>query len=402
MIQHKIKQLIVSVVMTLLITITCSYAAEDANPVAMQLNPHATPLIVPSPPDLNAEAYVLIDANSGKIIAAKNANEHRPPASLTKLMTLYLTFGALKQNQIHLDDNVRISTEAWQQGGSRMFIKPNTLVPVEQLIQGVIVASGNDACYALAQYVGGNEQTFVQYMNQAAHNLGMNNSHFMDCNGLPHPEHYSTAADLAALTRAIIQDYPSYYHYFDQKWLTYNHIKQANRNRLLWRDPSVDGLKTGHTNAAGYCLIASSQRDGMRLIAVTMGAPNDNSRAVDSEALLNYGFRFYKTQLLFNANQTLTNARVWMGQNKNVPLGLPQDLYVTVAKGQLDKVKANMVLNPNLTAPIKKDEIIGKVVVSLADKTIATAPLVALSADPEGGFFSRLSDHVGMFFSRWI
>src|SRR3990167_7321302 len=244
-----------------------------ANPIALSTNNQ--PTIIPTAPNLNSSGYVLMDADTGMIIAHKNMHQEMQPASLTKLMTLYLTFNALRNGQIHLTDEVRVSKKAWQTGGSRMFIKEGSLVTVQNLIDGIIVASGNDACVALSQYVGGNESTFVDMMNAAAAQLGMKNTHYVDSTGLPQPEHHSTPYDMALLTRAIIENFPQYYPLFKQGWITYNGIKQPNRNRLLWRDPSVDGLKTGHTNEAGYCLIASALRHGMRLISVVMGASTD-------------------------------------------------------------------------------------------------------------------------------
>ncbi len=360
------------------------------------------PTIVPSPPNTNAKAYILIDANSGYIIAQKNEHQRRAPASLTKLMTLYLTQLAIKSGQITPQDKVRISKKAWQTGGSRMFVKVNSLVPVQELIDGVIVASGNDAATALAQYVGGNQKTFVHMMNAAAKSLGMKGTHFTDPTGLPNPDHYSTAYDLAILTRAIIKDFPTEYKWYNQKWITYNGIKQPNRNTLLWRDPSVDGLKTGHTKAAGYCLISSAIRHGMRLISVVMGTPSENARVNDSEAMLNYGYRFYDTHKLYGAYQTISQQRVYLGENKTVPMGVKTDFYVTVPTGQYKNLKASMELNSKLKAPIVKDETYGKVVISLDGKEIASRPLIALKNDVRGGLFTRIGDHTAMFFHGWF
>lgn len=360
------------------------------------------PAVIPAPPNINAQAYILIDANSGYIIAQKNAHQRRAPASLTKLMTLYLTQLAIKNGQITTTDKVRISKKAWETGGSRMFVRVNTLVPVQELIDGVIVASGNDAATALAQYVGGNQKTFVHMMNEAAKSLGMKGSHFTDPTGLPHPDHYSTAFDLAILARAIIQDFPNDYKWYKQKWITYNNIKQPNRNTLLWRDPSVDGLKTGHTKEAGYCLISSAVRHGMRLISVVMGTPSENARINDSEAMLNYGYRFYDTHKLYGAYQTISKQRVYLGKNKTVPMGVNKDFYVTVPTGQYKNLKATMELNGRIQAPIVKDKTYGKVVISLNGKEIATRPLIALQNDARGGLFTRMRDHTAMFFHGWF
>jgi len=365
---------------------------------AKNLQPATPPTLVPPPPNIDAKGYVLMDANTGMILAQKNMNTRLQPASLTKLMTLYLTFQALQSGQIHLTDLVRISKKAWQTGGSRMFLKVGSHVPVETLIQGIIVASGNDACVAVSQYIAGTQDTFAQLMNQTAKRLGMKDTNYVDATGLPRPDHYSTPHDLAVLTRAIVNDYPQYYHYFSQKWIKYNHIKQPNRNRLLWRDNSVDGLKTGHTKEAGYCLISSAKRTDMRLISIVMGAPTDSARASDSEALLNYGFRFYKTHKLFDANKVLTKPRVWMAHHKHGEFGLSKPLYVTIPIGEYKDLKATMSVNPNLQAPIFKGKQYGEVQVSLNGKPIIEAPLVALQDDKRGGLWSRMTDHIALFF----
>lgn len=357
----------------------------------------AQPLIVPAPPNINAKSYVLMDADSGKILAEKNMNKEVPPASLTKLMTLYITEQALAQGQIQLTDKVRVSKNAWKRGGSRMFLKLGAQVPVQELIEGVIVASGNDACTALAEYIAGNEQSFANLMNQTAQRLGMKNSHFVDSTGLPRPGHYSTPYDLALLTRHIIDDFPQYYSMYKQKWITYNGIRQPNRNRLLWRESGVDGLKTGHTKEAGYCLISSGIQHGMRLISVVMGTPTDAARANASQALMNWGFRFYKTYKLYGANTAITSPRVYMSANKQVPMGLQQDLFVTIPAGEFNLLKASMELTPNLKAPITKGQSYGTINVTLSGKVIAQAPLVALDNDPVGGAWSRMTDRVSMF-----
>ncbi len=356
-----------------------------------------TPTIIPTAPQLNSAGYVLMDANTGMILAHKNMHQKMQPASLTKLMTLYLTFQALKNGQIHLTDNVRVSEKAWATGGSRMFIKEGSLVTVQQLINGIIVASGNDACTALAQYVGGNQSTFVSMMNATAQQLGMKGTHYVDPTGLPQPGHHTTPYDMSILTRAIITNFPQYYPNFKQGWITYNGIKQPNRNRLLWRDPTVDGLKTGHTEEAGYCLISSALRNDMRLISVVMGAPTDAERASDSEALLNWGFRFYQTHKLFEANQSLATPRVWLGQEKTIPVGLSSPMYVTIQSGTYSKLKPQVAIN-KLQAPIKKGDVVGTLNILLHKKIVISAPLVALQTDSKGGMLSRLWDHVTMVF----
>jgi D-alanyl-D-alanine carboxypeptidase (penicillin-binding protein 5/6) len=329
-------------------------------------------------------------------------NEKLPPASLTKLMTLYVTSEALAQGQIQLDDKVRVSKEAWSRGDSRMFLKEGSYVTVRELIEGIIVASGNDACVAISQYIGGNEQNFVRLMNQTAKRLGMKDTHFVDSTGLPRPGHYSTAYDLALLTRALINNFPQYYGWYKQKWITYNNIKQPNRNRLLWRDPSVDGLKTGHTNAAGYCLISSAKRNGMRLISVMMGTPSDTARSNDSQALLNWGYRYYHTYKLFKANTPLTKARVYLAKQKEIELGITRDLYVTIPSGQYKFIKAKIAIQPKLKAPVIKGHTYGHIQVYLKGNLIAKVLLVALSGDPLAGWFSRSIDHIELFFKNII
>ncbi len=371
--------------------------APAAQGIATPAPQPAQPLIIPAPPDVNAKGYVLMDANSGKILAQKNMNEKMPPASLTKLMTLYITEQALAQGQIQLTDQVRVSKTAWQRGGSRMFLKLGAEVPVQKLIEGVIVASGNDACTALAEYIAGNETSFASLMNQTAQRIGMSNTHYVDSTGLPRSDHYSTPYDLALLARHIITDYPQYYPFFKEKWITYNGIRQPNRNRLLWRAPGVDGLKTGHTEAAGYCLISSGVQHGMRLISVVMGTPSDSARANDSQALLNWGFRFYKTYKLYSANQAITAPRIYLGTSKQVALGLQNDLYITIPAGEYSLLKANMTLDPKLKAPIAKGHAYGSINVTLAGNSVTQAPLVALQDDPVGGMWARMTDHISMF-----
>lgn len=356
------------------------------------------PLIIPPPPSINAKAYVLMDANSGTIIAKKNMDGRLPPASLTKLMTLYVISEALSRGQITLDDKVRISEEAWRRGGSRMFVKEGSSVPVKLLIQGIIVASGNDACVAMAQYIAGSESSFAALMNQTAKRLGMTNTHFVDSTGLPKPAHYATPHDLAILARALIQNFPQYYSWYKQKWIKYNGIRQPNRNRLLWRDPSVDGLKTGHTQAAGYCLISSGVRNSMRLISVVMGTPSDADRSNDSQALLNWGFRFYRSHKIFSANTAIAKPRVWFAKHKYASLGVTKDLYVTTPVGQFKNIKASMQLPSKLHAPIIKGQAYGKIQITLKDKPVATTDLVALDDDPKAGLWSRAIDHIELFF----
>lgn len=367
-----------------------------------ETNTSPTHLAIPPAPDVTARAYVLMDYNSGRIIAEKNADEQFPPASLTKLMTLYITSSAIQSGQISLDSEVNISEKAWKTGGSRMFVKVNSKVPVKDLLQGIIVASGNDACVALAEHIAGNESAFSDMMNQTAKALGMNSSHFTDSTGLPDKEHLSTAKDFAILSRALIHDFPEFYHWYKQKWYTYNEIKQPNRNRLLWRDESVDGLKTGHTNNAGYCLVASANRNDTRLIVVTMGSKSENARANDAQALLNYGYRFFESHKLFSASTPVSTPRVWLGKNKKVPVGFTKDFYVNIPAGQYKNLSAKVVFDKDLKAPIVKGKTYGKVVVTLNDKEIGSEPLIALANDPKGSIFTRVRDRVILIFHGWL
>lgn len=369
-------------------SLTTAPAAKSAQP--------GQSIMIPTAPSTDAGGYVLMDANSGKIIAGKNIDAHMAPASLTKLMTLYVVSNALKNGQIHLTDQVRISKKAWQTGGSRMFIQVGTMVSVQDLLKGVIVDSGNDATVALAEYVAGSEEAFVDLMNQQAAQLGMNNSHFTDCNGLPDPNHYSSPRDLAILAEHLVNDFPEYYPWYSQKSFTYNNITQSNRNRVLWLYPYADGLKTGHTDDAGYCLVASAKKDGMRLISVVMHAPSDNSRAEDTVSLLTYGFRFYKTYKLYSAGETVIDARVWKGEEQHIPVGVMQDVYVTLPIGQYDKMQASSVLNSPLNAPISKGATLGQLQITLDNKPIMQLPLVALQDNPKGSMWSRMLDSVTM------
>ncbi|RDI45142.1 D-alanyl-D-alanine carboxypeptidase family protein [Aquicella lusitana] len=385
----KMKQ---SLIALLIAIIACVPAF--ANPVIPIPTQPQQPTFTPGTPKIDATGYILIDANSGKILAQKEADTRMPPASLTKLMSLYIISSALKNGQIHMEDKVRISTKAWKTEGSRMFVKVGDEVPLKDLIQGIIVASGNDATVALAEHIAGTEETFTNMMNQQAKLLGMNNSHFTDSTGLPNQDHYSTPHDLAILTQAYIKNFPEDYGFYSEKWFTYNGIRQPNRNRLLWRYQYADGLKTGHTSEAGYCLVASAKKDGMRLISVVMGAPNDQARTEDSIRLMTYGFRFFETHKLYNASTPLVKARVWKGEKTETPLGLTEDLYVTVPTGQYKRLQATLALNNPIKAPIVKGHAYGTVNIMLNNQVVASKPLVALDSNPQGGLLRRLTDSV--------
>ncbi len=360
------------------------------------------PLITPSPPTLNAKAYILIDVNSGKIIAEKNSEEKLPPASLTKMMTLLVISNALQNEQIHLTDNVHISRDAWKTGGSRMFIKEGQEASIEDLLKGIIVDSGNDACVAMAEHLGASEPGFAEIMNQQAKELGMLNSHFTDSTGLPDPNLYTTAKDLAILGRALINNYPQFYHWYKQKWFTYNGIRQPNRNRLLWRNSQVDGVKTGHTSEAGYCLVSSAKRENMRLLAVVMGSPSESARADDSERLLNYGFRFFETHELYKAGQAITDMPVYKGLADKVSIGLRDAQYITIPSGQYQRLSINTKIPNNLQAPIAKGDKVGELVIQFDKNIIGSYPVFAMQEIPKGGLYTRMKDSIRLTFSNWF
>ena len=353
---------------------------------------------VPTAPDLSARGYILVDPQSDRVLAAKNENERLDPASITKIMTAYVAFRALRTGQIGLDDEVLISEKAWRTAGSRMFVEVGTRVTVEDLLQGMIVQSGNDASVALSEYIAGTETTFAQLMNQYAAELGMFNTQYQNSTGLPASDHYTSAADIARLAKAIINEFPGYYRWYSQKEFTFNKITQKNRNALLWRDPSVDGIKTGMTDAAGYCLVSSAQRDDMRLIAVVLGTKSSSARAKDSQALLNYGFRFYETRLLYSAGSSVAEARVWKGESENTGIGVQQDLYVTIPRGSYDQLEANLDLPPQLIAPVDDSTRLGQVKVSLNSEILAEANLFALAPINEGSLWQIAKDSVLLWF----
>ncbi len=366
--------------------------------LALCTGPLAAQVPVPSPPELGSRGYILVDHLSGQVLAARKENERMPPASITKLMTAYVVFNALRTGQIKLSDRVPVSEKAWRTPGSRMFIEVNTQVSVEELLQGMIVQSGNDASVALAEYVAGTEEVFAELMNQHARRLGMHNTQYRNSTGLPVEDHYTTAADIARLARAIVHEFPEYYRWYSQREFSYNGITQKNRNALLWRDPSVDGMKTGMTDAAGYCLVSSAQRDGMRLIAVVLGARSASARANDSQALLNYGFRFFETRLLYPAGNAVAETRVWKGEPERTGLGVHEDIYVTIPRGSYAQVQAELDLPDQLVAPISPDESIGRLRINLADRTLAEAQLFALHEVGIGSFWQQARDSVLLWF----
>lgn len=362
------------------------------------ISPFANAAITTNPaaPEIDAEAYVLTDFHSGKVLAEKEGDKRIDPASLTKMMTVYVFDHELKNGRFTLKDEVTISQNAWKTEGSRMFLPVGKKIPMSDILRGIIIQSGNDAAVALAEYVAGSEKAFADLMNQYAKQLGMTNTHFVNSTGIPDPDHYTTAKDLAKLAHALIAEFPETYKIYSEKWFTFNGIKQPNRNRLLWRETFIDGIKTGHSSTAGYCLTASGQKDNMRLISVLVGAKNESDRTEQTLALLRYGFRFFETHKLFEANKTLNTPRIWMGDRKKLALGINQDLYITIPQGQYKSLDAKMNIDKQITAPIKKGDNYGKVVVKLGDDLIAELPLVALENVKEGTMWSRLSDYFSM------
>lgn len=364
-----------------------------------QLALAANPLI-PAAPQISAKAFLLIDADSGDILVSENPDEALPPASLTKMMTSYIATHELDKGNISENDKVRVSIKAWKTQGSRMFIKEGTSVTVEDLLRGIIIQSGNDASVAMAEFIAGSEDAFADLMNQHASLLGMNNTHFMNATGLPSQHHYTTAGDLAKLARAIIVDHPNYYSMYSEQAFTYNGIRQPNRNKLLWRDKSVDGLKTGHTDEAGYCLVASAKRGGMRLIAVVLGTKSEEARATETQKLLTYGFRYYETRKLYSAGEVLEEAKVWGGTADTVNLGVADDIFITVPRGQYSSLQASMEVDEHITAGVETGQEFGKLQVKLQDQLVLDQSLVALETVEPGGFFKRLWDQLVLFFVK--
>jgi D-alanyl-D-alanine carboxypeptidase (penicillin-binding protein 5/6) len=357
---------------------------------------------VPAAPQLGAKSYLLVDFNSERILVEHNADMRVEPASITKLMTAYVVFSELDQANITLEETVSISEKAWRTGGSRMFIEPNMQVSVEDLIRGMVIQSGNDASVALAEHVAGSEEAFASLMNHYGELLGMTDTNFMNSTGLPDPDHYSTARDIAVLSAATVRDFPDYYPWYAEKEFTFNKIRQHNRNTLLWRDPAIDGLKTGHTEAAGYCLAASAKRDGMRLVSSVMGSASESSRASESQTLLNYGFRFYETVQLYEASQELAKGRVWKGLSEEVTLGLSEPLFVTIPRGRYEDLEAQVQMDPQLSAPLEAGEIVGTITVQLGDEMIAQRDLVTLSAVEEAGFFGSMWDSMHLWMNGFF
>ena len=349
---------------------------------------------VPAAPDVAAKNYYVVDFASGKVLAEKNPDVQVEPASITKMMTSYVVYKELEADRLTMEDMVDISEKAWRMGGSRMYLEVNTSVSVHDLLKGLIIQSGNDASVALAEHVAGTEDAFVQLMNQYAAELGMENTHFVNSTGWPDKKHLTTARDIAKIAAAIIAEFPEHYEWYAEKEYTYNSIKQYNRNKLLWRDETVDGMKTGHTESAGYCLVASAMRSDMRVISVALGTDSKKARANVSQALMNYGFRFYESHTLYGAGEVLSRPRVWSGEYETLTVGLADDLAIAIPRGAYDKLDASMDIDKNIEAPVSKGQQIGVVNVSLGDEVLASVPLVALETVNEGSLFQQAKDYV--------
>jgi len=365
-------------------------------------NALAQTVLIPAPPQIAGSSYVLMEPKSGHVIMENNSSERLPPASLTKMMTAYIVERELDEGRIAMGDMVPISVTAWQTGGSRTFVREGTSVSVEDLLRGVVIQSGNDASVALAEFVAGSEGAFVDIMNQQAELLGMTNTNFENATGLPSPNHYSTAQDMALLAQATINDYPETYPIYAEKQFTFNNIRQPNRNSLLWRDNSVDGLKTGHTEEAGYCLVASAERDNTRFIAVVMGARSAESRSQEVQKMLNYGFRYYQSERLFSAGQELIQSPVWGGTANTLSVGVREDVYVTISRGARNQLESVIDLDSVVKAPVSAGDELGRIKVSFEGEVLVDQPVLALVDVPEGGFFKRIWDAVKLFFVQFF
>jgi serine-type D-Ala-D-Ala carboxypeptidase (penicillin-binding protein 5/6) len=354
---------------------------------------------IPKAPAIDARAYVLMDYESGRVLGENRPDERMEPASLTKLMSAYAVFKALKENRLKLDEPVPISEHAWKAEGSRTFVQVGTSVPAEVLIKGMIVQSGNDATIALAERVGGSEPAFAQLMNEYSKRLGMKNTNWENSPGLPGPNHFTTARDIAILARAIVTEFPAYYHYYSMREFTWNKIRQPNRNGLLARDPSVDGMKTGHTESAGYCLVSSAKRGNMRLISVVMGTPSVKAREDGSAALINYGYTFYETAKVKSRGETILKPRVYKSDEENPAIGLRQDIVVVVGRGEAANLKTTAHVQEPLIAPLAANKPVGELTVTTQNgETVAKVPLYPLKAVPEGGIWTRMVDSVSLWF----
>ena len=358
----------------------------------------AAPKPIPDPPSLDADSYFLMDFDSGRVLAEKDLDKRIEPASITKLMTAYLVDKAIADGDIKLDDLVTISEKAWRMKGSKMFVEVGKQIAVEDLMKGLIIQSGNDASVALAEHIAGTESAFAGYMSHQAQVLGMTNTRFENATGWPTEGHYSTARDIAILTQAVIREFPETYRIYKEKEYTFNSIRQFNLNRLLWRDNSVDGVKTGHTEAAGYCLVASAIRDHMRLISVVLGADSDKARTQSSQSLLNYGYRHFETHRLYRANETLKTARIWYGDKEQLAIGVESDIYITIPRGRYRELQASMEIDSEINAPVVRGQEMGVVNVKLDDELVVSKSIVATHAVNDGGLLVKALDSIKLMF----
>ena len=349
---------------------------------------------VPAAPEVAAKNYLLIDFASGKVLVEKNADKKIEPASITKLMTAYVVYKEMFEDRLTMEEMVDISEKAWRMGGSRMYLEVNSKVSVHDLLKGLIIQSGNDASVALAEHIAGTEEAFVLLMNQHAVEIGMENTNFVNSTGWPDKKHLTTARDIGKLAVAIIRDSPEHYSWYAEKEFTYNNIKQYNRNKLLWRDDSVDGIKTGHTDSAGYCLVSSAVRDDMRIISIVLGTKSEKERASVSQALLNYGFRFYESHTLYDEGEVLSRPRIWKGEFETLQVGLANDLAITIPRGSYDELDATMDIDKNIEAPVSKGQKVGLVKVSLNGDVLSSMPLVALETVNEGSLIQKAKDYL--------
>ncbi len=367
----------------------------------LSLSVAAAPAIIPRAPDIAASSYVLLDAKTGHVIVEENADEALPPASLTKIMTAYIAAEEIQLGNLTWDDMVHISEKAWRMEGSKMFVGVDTQVSVEDLMRGIIIQSGNDASVAIAEHIAGSEDAFADMMNQYAEVLGMRDSSFANASGLDTEMYYNrmSARDLATLARATILNHPEHYAMYAEREFTYNGIRQPNRNTLLFRDRNVDGMKTGWTEAAGYCLVASAERDDMRLISVVMGTASEEARAIETQKLLTYGFRYYETHKLYDANQMVSNAKVWSGQQNAVDLGISDEVYITIPRGQAEEMSASLELAEVITAPLEQGQVMGTINVVLEDDLLYQGEVIALQSVEQAGFVKRFIDWLTLMFT---
>ncbi|MEZ5491455.1 MAG: D-alanyl-D-alanine carboxypeptidase family protein [Gammaproteobacteria bacterium] len=362
----------------------------------------AAPAIIPRAPDIAASSYILLDAKTGYVIVEENADEALPPASLTKIMTAYIAAEEIQLGNLAWDDMVHISEKAWRMEGSKMFVGVDTQVSVDDLMRGIIIQSGNDASVAIAEHIAGSEEAFADMMNQYAEVLGMNESFFMNASGLDTDVYYNrmSARDLATLARATVVNHPDHYAMYAEREFTYNGITQPNRNTLLFRDRNVDGMKTGWTDAAGYCLVASAERDGMRLISVVMGTASEDARAVETQKLLTYGFRYYETHKLYDANQLVSNAKVWSGEQNSVDLGITEEVYITIPRGQAEEMSASLELEEVISAPLEQGQVMGTINVVLEDDLLYQGEVIALQSVERAGLVKRFIDWLTLMFTN--